>query len=82
MLVTAAITAVATSAGERDTVVVPSPEICGACQRPRVRGDHERSGQVFICSQCQADAEQLVRIQDAIWGEPAGEPPHFDGQGV
>lgn len=82
LLITAAITAVPMSAGERDAVVVPSPEICGACQHPRLRGNHERSGQVFICGQCQADAEQLVRIQDAIWGEPAGEPPHFDGQGV
>lgn len=73
------------SAGARETVVVAGPEICGACQQPRLRGHHDRSGKVFICSQCQADAEQFIRIQDTIWGEahqPADAPPHIDGQAV
>lgn len=72
-------------AGERETVVVAGPEICGACQQPRLRGHHDRSGKVFICSQCQADGEQLIRIQDTIWGEahqPADAAPHIDGRAV
>jgi hypothetical protein len=73
------------SAGERETVVVAGPEICGACQQPRLSGHHDSSDKVFICSQCQADAEQLIRIQDAIWGDAhqrADAPPNINGQAV
>ena len=73
------------SAGERETVVMAGPEICGACQQLKLRGHHDRSGKVFICSQCQAAAEQFIRTQDTIWGEahlPADAPADIDGQAV
>lgn len=79
------ISAVTMSADARETVVVGGSEICGACQQRRLRGHHDRSGTVFICSQCQADAEQFIRIQDTILGEasqPADAPPLVDGQAV
>lgn len=82
---TEVIAAVTMSAGARETVVVAGPEICGACQQPRLRGQHDRSGKVFICSQCQASAEQFIRIQDASWGEAHQSddaPPHLDGEAV
>ena len=41
--------------------------ICAVCQRSRTRGD--RAGDVFICAECQADAKQLIDIQDSIWVE-------------
>jgi len=50
-----------------------------------LRGHHDRSGKVFICSQCQADAEQFIRIQDTSWGEAHQSddaPPHLDGEAV
>jgi hypothetical protein len=66
-------------------VVMAGPEICGACQQPRSRAHDDRSGKVFICIQCEADAEQLIRIQDTIWAEaqqPPDAPPHSDGRAM
>ena len=64
---------------KREDATMPSSAFtCGACQRSRIRGSFDRSGKVFICAECQADAKQLFEIQDRIWavaskvGEPTG----------
>jgi len=49
--------------------VAESASICAVCHRKRIRGDHNQGGDVFICAECQADAAQLIAIQDSIWGE-------------
>lgn len=46
-----------------------SAGICGVCHRFRSRGNRNDAGDLFICAQCQADARQLIEIQDSIWGE-------------
>ncbi len=50
-----------------DAVMSRSGVICAVCQRSQTRGDH--AGDVFICAECQADAKQLIDIQDSIWVE-------------
>ena len=55
-----------------DAVVPRSAVTCAICQRSRARGSHNHAGDVFICAECQADAKQLIEIQDSIWVE-AGE---------
>lgn len=52
-----------------DVAVAESASICAVCHRKRIRGDHNHGGDVFICAECQADAAQLIAIQDSIWGE-------------
>lgn len=52
-----------------DVAVSESASICAACHRTRIRGDDNHGGDVFICAQCQADAAQLIAIEDGIWGE-------------
>lgn len=52
-----------------DVGVAESASICAACHRTSIRGDRNHGGDVFICAQCQADAAQLIAIQDSIWGE-------------
>jgi len=51
----------------RDNAAVPRSTVtCAVCQRSRTRGSHNRAGDVFICVECQADAEQFIAIQDSI----------------
>jgi len=50
---------------------------CAVCQRPRSQGTFSDAGDVFICVQCQADANDFLRIQDDIW--PALSPGESDG---
>lgn len=48
---------------------------CAVCRQSRTRGSSDESGEVFICVGCQADAEQLLEIQDAI-GKAARDVNH------
>ena len=59
-----------------DGVVPPAVETCVVCHRLRSSGSRNQDGDVFICAQCEADADQLFEIQDAIWPSAvaAGEP--------
>jgi hypothetical protein len=34
-----------------------------------VEGSFSDAGDIFICSECQANAEKLFEIQDRIWAE-------------
>lgn len=43
--------------------------ICAVCHRSRTRGGRNAAGDVFICTQCQADAAQFIAIQDSIIDE-------------
>ena len=52
-----------------DVAVAESASICAVCHRTRIRGDHNHEGNVVICAECQADAAQLIAIQDNIWGK-------------
>lgn len=51
-----------------DVGVAESAGICAVCHRSKIRGDRNDSGDVFICSQCQADAAQSA-MQDTITDE-------------
>jgi hypothetical protein len=42
---------------------------CVVCHYLRVEGSFSDSGDIFICSECQANAEKLFEIQDRIWAE-------------
>ena len=53
-------------AAREDVGVTVSAGICAVCQRSRTRGDRNAAGDVFICTQCQADAAQFSAIQDSI----------------
>ncbi|MFT5268518.1 MAG: hypothetical protein ACI88C_001956 [Acidimicrobiales bacterium] len=44
-----------------------------------MRGSFSDAGDVFICAQCQADAKQLIDIQDSIWAETAETSQTSDG---
>jgi hypothetical protein len=44
----------------------------------RGRGSFNDAGDVFICTDCQANAKQLIEIQDSIWAEIAEPSDHTD----
>ena len=44
---------------------------CVVCHRLRVSGSFNHDGDIFICTQCQADGKQLIEIQDSIWADIA-----------
>ena len=50
-----------------DGVVPPSVETCAVCHRSQTRGSRNQDGDIFICAECQADAEQFIEIQDTLW---------------
>ena len=52
-----------------DVGVGESAVMCAMCRRPRIHGQYDQRGVVFICTQCQADAKQFIRIQDSIWDD-------------
>ena len=54
-----------------DVAMVETGAICGVCHCWRIHGDRTDTGDVFICTGCQADARQFIAIQGAIWGEAA-----------
>jgi len=43
---------------------------CSVCGRQRTRGSRDKTGEIFICVDCQADAKKFIEIQDAIWDSP------------
>ena len=49
-----------------DVGVTESAGICAVCHRSRSRGHRNAAGDVFICTQCRADAAQFIAIQDSI----------------
>jgi hypothetical protein len=49
---------------------MPRPAVtCVVCHYLRVEGSFSDSGDIFICSECQANAKKLFEIQDSIWAE-------------
>ena len=52
-----------------DVGVAVSGGICAVCHRSKIRGHRNDSGDVFICTQCQADAAKFIAIQDTIIDE-------------
>ncbi len=42
---------------------------CVVCHYLRVQGSFSDAGDIFICSECQANAKKLFEIQDRIWAE-------------
>ena len=55
-------------AGLREDGAVPSSvETCVVCHRLRGSGSRNQAGDIFVCTQCEADADQLFAIQDEIW---------------
>ena len=58
--------------GLREDGAVPSSvETCVVCHRLRSSGSRNQTGDIFMCTQCEADADQFLAIQDEIW-PPAG----------
>ncbi len=45
--------------------------MCVVCHRSRGHGSFNDAGDVFICTECQANAKQFLEIQDSIWAEIA-----------
>jgi hypothetical protein len=52
---------------------------CVVCHYLRVQGSFSDSGDIFICSECQANAKKLLEIQDSIWAENADTSESTDG---
>ena len=51
-------------------VAVPRSAVtCVVCHYLRVEGSFSDAGDIFICSECQANAKKLFEIQDSIWAE-------------
>lgn len=46
-----------------------SADTCVVCHYLRVEGSFSDAGDIFICSECQANAKKLFEIQDSIWAE-------------
>ena len=61
-----------------DVAVPRTSAICVVCRRLRGRGSFNDAGDVFICTDCQANAKQLIEIQDSIWAEIAEPSDHTD----
>ena len=60
----------APSTVRREYVEMTRPAItCVVCNHLRVHGSFSDSGDIFICSECQANAKKLFEIQDSIWAE-------------
>jgi hypothetical protein len=47
--------------------VPPSVDTCVVCHRLGSSGSRNQDGDIFVCAQCVANADQLFEIQDAIW---------------
>jgi hypothetical protein len=52
---------------------------CAVCHYLRVEGSFSDAGDIFICSECQANAKNLFEIQDRIWPEIAETSESTDG---
>lgn len=50
-----------------DDRVPQSASTRAVCRRSRSQGTFSDAGDVFICVQCQEDANHFLRIQDDIW---------------
>ena len=50
-----------------DAGVPRTPVACAVCRRVDRPGSYSQTRDVFICTSCQADAKQLIEIQDSIW---------------
>lgn len=49
---------------------MPRPSaICVVCHRLRGAGSFNDAGDVFICTECQANAKQFIEVQDSIRAE-------------
>jgi hypothetical protein len=62
-----------------DGAVPPSVETCAVCHRSQTRGSRNQDGDLFICAECQADAEQFIEIQDTLWLEAGFAGESTDG---
>ncbi len=52
-----------------DGAMPPSVETCAVCHRSQSRGSRDQDCDIFICAECEADAEQFIEIQDTLWPE-------------
>ena len=52
---------------------------CVVCHYLRVEGSFSDVGDIFICSECQANAKKLIEIQDSIWAEIVGSGESTEG---
>ena len=52
-----------------DVAVPRASTTCVVCHRLRGAGSFNDAGDVFICTECQANAKQFIEIQDGIWAE-------------
>jgi hypothetical protein len=52
---------------------------CVVCHYLRVEGSFSDAGDIFICSECQANAKKLFEIQDSIWAEIVGRSGSTEG---
>ena len=43
---------------------------CSVCHRPRAQGSETVDRDLFVCIECEEAADQLLTIQDALWGRP------------
>jgi len=49
------------------------------CHRTQTDGSRDQGDDIFVCTGCQADADQFIQIQDTLWllpdvtGESSGE---------
>ncbi len=50
-----------------DGGVLSSAETCVVCRRARTSGSFSRDRRLFVCAECEADADQFLAIQDALW---------------
>ena len=61
--------AVGSSVRCEDVAVPRTPATCVVCHRLRGAASFNDAGDVFICTECQANAKQFIEIQDSIWAE-------------
>jgi hypothetical protein len=51
-----------------DDIVPGSARTCAVCHRERGLGAVDQSGDLFVCVECQANAQQFLEIQNQIFG--------------
>ncbi len=57
--------------------MLDSADVCAVCHRTKALGNWSADGDVFVCADCQIDAQHFLSIQDQI--EDKGLPAASDG---
>lgn len=55
-----------------------TPVVCAVCHQVDRSGSYSQRRDIFICTSCQADAKQLMEIQDTIWPMAGDTGPSSD----